>query len=212
MVRICWALLGVVLCVSLYARGAVAINPAKAEHDAKATEHYTEGTRLAERGDHAGAIKEFREAARLEPRWIEVRNDLGVELYLTGDAPGALEQLRLATELGPERGAVRVNLAFALYDVGQTDEAVSAWREALERGARVADAYAGLALGLYKQGDVEEALRMYRIAIDRDKSYAQVERLGPGGAGWSPHAVADAAVLLRALQNSTTAGSTPASK
>lgn len=208
----CTRLLAVVaLCSVCSIATSVAAEPTTPQHDAKAAEHYAEGTRLGDRGDHAGAIKQLQEAVQIEPGWLEPRNDLGVELYLTGDAAAAAEQLRAAAKIDSERGTVHVNLAFALYDLGQIDEAVKAWREALEHGARVADAYAGLALGLYKQGHVDEALRMYQIAIDQDKNYAQVEHLG-AGAGWSPHAVADAAVVLRALQKPRTASSTPASR
>lgn len=168
-------------------------------HNPKATEHFQQGTRLADHGDHAGAIKEFEEAVRLEPGWLALHNDLGVELYLTGNPAAAVRELRTASDLDPSQGAVRVNLGFALYDLGKLDEAVTAWREALDRGATVADAYAGLALGLYKQGHADEAFQMYRKAIATDSAYARVAHLGAEGAGWSPHAVSDAAQLLQAL-------------
>jgi tetratricopeptide (TPR) repeat protein len=175
------------------------------QRDAKAVELYRRSTELAARGDHAGAIAALEQAARLEPRWLAVRNDLGVELYLNGEPQRAVEQLRTARDLDPDAGPVCANLAFALYDLGQVDAAVEQWRAALDHGARVADTYAGLALGLYKQGKTAEALATYRIAIDHQKDYARPEYLGAGGAGWSRHAIGDATGLLHALESSTPA-------
>jgi protein O-GlcNAc transferase len=179
--------------------------PPEEHRDDKAVELYDRGTELAARGDHAGAVTALEQAARLEPRWLAVRNDLGVELYLRDEPQRAVEQLRAARDIDPDAGPVRANLAFALYDLGQIDDAVVQWRAALDRGARVADTYAGLALGLYKQGKTEEALATYRIAIDHQKDYARLEYLGAGGAGWSRHAVGDAAALLHALAEATPA-------
>jgi tetratricopeptide (TPR) repeat protein len=196
----------ILCCSTLLGRGTAAwAKSPQEQHDAKAVELYDRSTELAARGDHAGAIEALEQAARLEPHWLAVRNDLGVELYLNGEPQRAVEQLRTARDLDPDAGPVCANLAFALYDLGQIDDAVAQWRAALEHGARVADTYAGLALGLYKQGKTEEALATYRIAIDRQKDYARLEYLGAGGAGWSRHAIGDAAGLLHALASPTPA-------
>jgi len=174
-----------------------------ATRDPKAVAQYEHGTASAARGDHGAAIKALEEAVRLEPQWLEPRNDLGVELYLNSEPQRAVNELRAALALDRGRGTVLANLGFALYDLGEVDEAVRQWRAALDKGAAVADTYAGLALGLYKQGKTEEALQAYRMAVDRQEDYARSEYLSSGGAGWSRHAITDVAPLLRALNAPT---------
>jgi len=197
----CSMVVAAVAALGVIAGGAITIAGAEGSstRDPRAVAQYKEGTALAARDDHAGAIKAFSAAVGLEPQWVEARNDLGVELYLNGEPDRAAEELRSALVLDPAQGRVMANLGFALYDLGDVDGAVVQWRAALDHGARAADTYAGLALGLYKQGHVDEAVRTYRTAIERDKRYARADYLGSDGAGWSRHAVEDSAPLLRAL-------------
>jgi len=194
-----------VLIVLLWPVNSPAAEDTPPRRDPQAAEDYRRGTELGERGDHAGAIAAYAAALQRDPSWLDARNDLGVEYYLNGDPRRAAEELRAVLEHDATRGPVHTNLAFALYDLGQLDAAVTEWQKALDQGANVADTYAGLALGLFKQGKIQEAIRTYRVAIERDPHYAQLDYLESGSAGWSRHAIGDAAALVRAAQRTPSA-------
>jgi Flp pilus assembly protein TadD len=97
-------------------------------------------------GDLAGAIAEFREAARLAPKNDVVQFNLANTLGDHGDLEEAIVHFRLGLALNPGVADAHNNLGVALASLGQIDEALAHFREALAIQPDYADAQENLDL------------------------------------------------------------------
>jgi len=84
-----------------------------------------------QRGDHAKAADQFRQAVRQSPNDAAHRALLGVSLLALGKE--AVEQLKNAVELDPGNGDVRLQLALAYETAGDTPNLVEQLREMRQR-------------------------------------------------------------------------------
>src|SRR5438067_1602731 len=100
-----FGLLALALLVSTSACTAAQANPDDAEA------HYNLGNALYVKGDHDGAIAEYREAIRVKPDHAEAHHNLGSALDDKGDHDGAIAEWHEAIRLKPD-------LAKAHYDLG----------------------------------------------------------------------------------------------
>ena len=81
-----------------------------------AHEHNRKGIGLARQGDQLDAIREFREAIRLDPHFAEAYYNLGNSLDQIGDLEQATTAFRTAARLRPDSAQVHLGLAAALMD------------------------------------------------------------------------------------------------
>jgi tetratricopeptide (TPR) repeat protein len=88
--------------------------------------HNNLGIVLQRRGQHERAAAEFREAARLDPRYVAPRILLGASLIALGRAAEARAPLEEAVRLDPKQPLARLQLARA-------DERTRDWADAVEQ-------------------------------------------------------------------------------
>jgi len=133
--------------------------------------------------DYEGAIKEFREAIRLEPDNAEALGNLGVALGNTGDYDGAVAAYKAALDKRPGYEHARRSLANDLVRLGrrararkQHDEAVAAAREAIDVQPQNAGAHLELGLALAEAGEIDSAVEALKQAtrLDRDSARAHM--------------------------------------
>ena len=91
--------------------------------------HFNLGGVLQAEGDHAGAIRELREAIRIRPRDEVALNTLGAFLQLQNKPEDAEAQYRAAIEARPDYADARYNLANLLFSSDKADEAIVQIRE-----------------------------------------------------------------------------------
>jgi tetratricopeptide (TPR) repeat protein len=127
--------------------------------------HYNLGLALYDKGDLDGAIREYREALRIQPDYAEAHNNLGNALEKKGDLDGAIREFREALRVQPDYADAHYNLGVALYDKGDLDGAIRESREALRIQPDDADAHFNLGNALYGKGDLDGAIREYREAL-----------------------------------------------
>jgi tetratricopeptide (TPR) repeat protein len=146
--------------------------------------HQSLGLALLAQGRVDEAVRQYRIATHINPRYAAAHNDLGNALLRQGSLAEAVAQYREAARLDPGDAAVHANLALALLrqadQKGEVDQAraadlkqaVAQAREALRLDPRLARAHLTLGLALQGQGQVQEAVTCLHQAV----------ALGPGRA------------------------------
>jgi tetratricopeptide (TPR) repeat protein len=94
----------------------------------KAAEANQKALELHERGQLPEAIKLYKKAAALDPRWPVPLYNLGLLFKNKSRWQESLKYNRLATELDPRHEAAWWNMGIAATALGQWDLARSAWR------------------------------------------------------------------------------------
>jgi tetratricopeptide (TPR) repeat protein len=123
-------------------------------------------------GKTQDAIKAFRKATELNPKWFAAQQNLGLMLAMSGDNPAAAAALRVAVTLKPDGGDNRV-LSMAWFSLGrvtedsnQLQEALSAYQKAVELDPANNEAVLGVARMSERGGDVAAAEQQYRKLAD----------------------------------------------
>lgn len=133
---------------------------------------------LATRYLRAGRIEEtiaqLKEALRLDRRYADAYNNLGLALGSKGDMRGAIGQFQEALRRKPQSADVHFNLGNALKAVGQTGEAMAHFRQAVGIDSDYADAHNNLGVELGALGRLDEAVDHFRqvLSIDSDRADA----------------------------------------
>ncbi len=118
------------------------------------------------------AIREFREAIRINPNYPGPHNNLALALEKKGDWNEAITEFERSVFLDPHNGGTRFNLGVALAHQGRNEEAVAQFREACRaKPGDVMAAYTlGTALGMI--GRIDEAIEQFQAVLRLDPNYA----------------------------------------
>jgi protein O-GlcNAc transferase len=150
------------------------------------------GVAAEKRGDPVEALKRFREAAGVAPRYAAAHLNLGIGLEASGDAEGAIRCYETALELDPREVFARYNLGKLLFSLGAADRAAGLLEDALrlkpdfpdalivlaaiqETLAKPADALATLQGALRLRPDDRLALRNCGLLLGRLRRWAEAE-------------------------------------
>jgi ATP-dependent 26S proteasome regulatory subunit len=132
---------------------------------------------------HDEALTGLREAVRLSPSNVPLRQLLGDALLKHGLADEAVQQFREALALAPDNLAVKVGLARAFFADGKNDQALVLIEAVLDHDGAPASARVLYARLMLAAGSVERAVAEYKLAIEQDRSVADgslEETLGIG--------------------------------
>ena len=130
-----------------------------------ASAYYELANTLARRGDLEGAIRQYREALRAHPDFVDARYGLGNALAMRGDLDAAAQEYRQVLEVQPNFVQAHNNLGRVLAAQGRLDEAIDHFREALKIQPEFAQAHQSLALALAEKGKKDEAAQHYQEAL-----------------------------------------------
>lgn len=118
------------------------------------------GQAYAAAGKFKKAIDAFEKSLKINPYYVDVRNDLGTAMILAGRRQDGLDQLLKAfndpTNPAPEMSSR--NLGQAYFESGQYAHALNWYRTSLRRNSSYPDAYVGVADCLRATGDLEGAI------------------------------------------------------
>ena len=132
--------------------------------------HNDLGNLLLGEGRRQDAIAQYREAARINPRYADARNNLAHLLFQDGHAAEAMEQYQEAVKIDPDSPPIRKSYGLDLFQMGKLDEAAAQFREALRVDPDYTDARTSLANVLLYQGRMADAI----------DEYCEVLRINPG--------------------------------
>jgi TonB family protein len=153
--------------------GASYVGAQDASTKAQAEAHINLGTSLGAKGDLDGAIKEYREALRLNPNYWLAHYDLGVALGNKGDWNGQVAEEREALRLNPNYAAAHINLGVALGHINNWDEDIEELHEALRLEPNNSAAHYNLGVALRVKDDWDGAITEYREAIRLNPNFAE---------------------------------------
>jgi len=158
-------------------RKAIKINPnnADAKFNLKTIrsrlEHFQAGKLFSRLGDRPRAVAEYRKAIELDPRFIEARHRLGVELYLAGNAQEALKELRRASMVASEyRKAYEIHYAegLALLHLDRTGDAMGRFEQTVKARPTFAPAHNEMGKILLAREQYDPAIDHFVKAIGSD--------------------------------------------
>lgn len=131
------------------------------------------GAFYQERGDLRRALREYREALRLDPSNARAHNNIGVIYREMGLLDEAIKEYRRALEIDPGYAKALNNLGVALYIKGDLEGAAEALKKSIKIDPGNAASYVNLGLVLKKQGLIDQAADMFRRAISIDRGCAE---------------------------------------
>ncbi len=159
-------------------------------------EHYNAAKVYSRSGDRQLAIAEYRAAIGLDPRFIEARHRLGVELHEAGQHAEALKELRRAASISRsyrKSHEIWVAEGRTLVALGRDGEALRSFSRALETKPGFAAAHDGIGSIHLARGDASAAVNSFIKAIGIEPRTEYVKHLQaalakqPAGAAAPPN-------------------------
>jgi len=120
--------------------------------------YYQRGSALYRKGDFNGAIANFSEALRHDPKYVNAYSYRGEARRSNGDLDGAIADLDQAIRLDPTSANVYNTRASALRDKGDLDGAIAGYDQALRVNRRFAPSYTGRCRARYLKDDIDGAI------------------------------------------------------
>jgi len=127
--------------------------------------HTRLGNEWMERGNRPSAIVEFREAARLNPKWAGNHLNLGRALFTVGQYSEAKQAFANALTRTPNDGRAHLMMGFALLREDDLGGALREFRTAAQLDPSQAIAHYHAAETLARLGRVDEAIEEYRKTL-----------------------------------------------
>jgi spermidine synthase/Flp pilus assembly protein TadD len=156
--------------------------------------HNLLGIALADKGQFAGAIVQFREALRMDPDSAQTHWHLGAALASQDAREEAIGYLRRSVQLDSSNGHAHYDLGGCLLAAHQLDGAVEEFRAASRLMPNSVEAHNNLGLALALEGKPGEAIDEFQRALTLDPESPGAQRnltialrqRRPDGAGPSP--------------------------
>jgi protein O-mannosyl-transferase len=143
-----------------------------AQQPANGYAHYNLGVVLLQESGPVDAIREFRAAIRIEPRYVEAHNNLGIALLDAGRIEEAIAEYQEALRLRPGFAQAHNNLGNAFAQSGRLADGIAELREALRLQPDYPDAELNLGIALQQVGQMAEAIGRYQRALRLQPDYA----------------------------------------
>lgn len=145
----------------------------------KARSHHNLGVMLRNKNQYKEAIPHFKEAVRLDPKYVEALQNLGAALLKTGSPETALTYFTKAIELEPSFAKAHLGRGTSLSELGRTREAIEAFDEVIRLEPNHTDAHLKVGRALLKTGQAETALAHFTKAAELMPSHVNAH-LGRG--------------------------------
>jgi transitional endoplasmic reticulum ATPase len=124
------------------------------------------------------AVNALREALRLSPNNLPLRQHLAETLLGLGDGAGAEKEFREVLAQAPNHSGVKLGLARAFHQQGKNSHALALLEDMVQAANAPARAFLLHARLLAGIGEVQQAVTAYRRAVEKDASLADPELAG----------------------------------
>ncbi len=136
--------------------------------------HYDLGVQHQTGGNVQDAFKEFEQSIKLDPKFPEAHNAIGVLYHLAFNRPEqAITHYQTALELRPAFSEVRANLGNVYLSQGRYDEAIKEYETALNDMLYPTPfiAQGNMGWALHKKGESEKGLGQIRSAVTTNPKF-----------------------------------------
>jgi tetratricopeptide (TPR) repeat protein len=124
------------------------------------------------KGRTAEAMRNYRQALKINPAYEDALNNLGYALAGQKKFADAIPYYEAALHVRPNHAEVHNNLGNALSEMGRIDEAIQHYLIVLSQKPDHADAHNNLGIALAMKGKLDEAIPHFQAAIRSKPSYA----------------------------------------
>jgi tetratricopeptide (TPR) repeat protein len=128
-------------------------------------------TIYSDKGDYVSAIVKLREAKRLAPNRLDVRQNLGAALRQS-DPAAAIAEFQELEKIAPDYPMCHQCLGGVLYETGRYQEAQKEFQIAAEADPSAARPHTGLGRIYEADKNYDEALREFRLAEKLDSGFS----------------------------------------
>ena len=164
--------LAVLISLKRYREAAAAINKA-IELSPRAVFYVVRGVVRYESGDKPGAIDDFNQAIKFNPKYAEAYFGRGGVRYELGDKPGAIDDFNQAIKINPNFAEAYVVRAGARLQLGNTQGAIDDSNQAIKINPKYAEAYVVRGGVRYELGDKPGAIDDFNQAIKFNPNLAE---------------------------------------
>ncbi|MGD0337100.1 MAG: tetratricopeptide repeat protein [Candidatus Omnitrophota bacterium] len=137
------------------------------KQDSLATTHYIMAVMYDDFGQMEDAIREYREALKLDGKSAAIHLNLAAGLMKNNDSPGAIKELEIVKQLEPDSAEPYAILALLYASQNKTELATSEYQVALEKAAKLnpksVDIYKNLGLVYLDQKKFKDAQNSFRM-------------------------------------------------
>jgi len=120
-------------------------------------------------------LRSLREAVRVSPRNVPLRQHLAQTLVTLGRFAEAEAELREVLAMAPDNVDLKVDLANAYFQQEKSSQALVVLEDVIEHSVAPARAHVLYARLLFRSGDVARAVAQYKLGIELDASAADRE-------------------------------------
>ncbi|MBW4633337.1 MAG: tetratricopeptide repeat protein [Iphinoe sp. HA4291-MV1] len=142
----------------------------------KADNFYIQGGDKVDKGDYKGAIADYTEAIRLNPKYADAYYKRGIARSHSGDKQKAVEDLQKATDLFLKKGNnadAQRSKGLARYYLKDYQGAITAYTEAIRLNPNDTRAYYNRGNARYELGDKQGAIADFNQALRINPNYAK---------------------------------------
>lgn len=136
--------------------------------------HYNKGVKYWEEGKIKEAIKEYKEAIRIEPDHASAHYNLGLIYRKQSRIKEAIGEYKKAIRIEPNYVEAHCNLGAAFYIEDQIEEAIEEYEKAITLKHDHAPSYYNLGLAYKKKGRIEKAIFHFKRALELGYEGAQL--------------------------------------
>jgi protein O-mannosyl-transferase len=132
--------------------------------------HVNYGVALEQEELTEAAMQHYREALRLNPRYVQAHNNLASLLDRAGETDEALTHYREALRLKPDAPLAHLNLGTLMVKLGQFDEAMRHYAEAARLLPGDPRPHYLMGKAMLRQNQSAAAIAHFRDALQRDEN------------------------------------------
>jgi len=125
------------------------------------------------KGNFHKAIKNYKDAIKLEPNSAEAYANMGVAYQNNGDLNSAIDSYKMAIKIKPDDSDAYSNMGVALKAKGELSAAIESYQKALDINPGHAYSHYNIGNIFKDKGNLEEAINHYKKAIEYRGDYSE---------------------------------------